>query len=98
MAIAMKAGEIEGMGNYTQFMAAIDGPQRVARYINRDRVSQHAQSTFGVNVDLLTTPEEKKKFDDDEQAAIQQAAMAEMAAKAAPQIAQAALEPQAAAA
>jgi len=98
MAIAMKAGEIEGMGNYTQFMAAIDGPQRVPRYINRDRVSRHAQSTFGVNVDLLTTEAEKKKFDDDEQAAIHKAAMAEMAAKAALQIAQAALEPAPAAA
>lgn len=98
MAIAMKAKEIEAMGNYTQFMAAFDGPQRVPRYINRDRVSAHASATFGVDVDLLTTPDEKQKFDQDEQAAIERAAMAEMAAKAAPQIAEAALDPQAAAA
>lgn len=98
MAIAMKAGEIEAMGNYTQFMAAIDGPQRVPRYINRDRVSDHAQATFGVNVDMLTTPDEKAKFDEDEKAAMQQAALAEMANKAAPQIAEAALGPQAVAA
>lgn len=99
MAIAMKANEIEAMGNYTQFMAAIDGPQNVARYINRDRVSEHARSTFGVNVDLLTTQDEKDKFDEDRKAEIAAAQMAEMATKAAPQLAQAALaEPQAAAA
>lgn len=96
MAAALKADQMAAGANYYQLVSSIMGPDRANEKISVDRYLDHARQTMLVPADLATTPEEEqaaREANEQRQAA---AVMAEAAVKAAPVVAGAALETEAA--
>lgn len=98
MAAALKADELQASVNYYRLVAETVGPERVNEYISVDRYLDRTRQGLLVPIDVVTTDEEKAAAQQEN--AQRQAAMvaAQAAVKAAPQLVQAATQPDAQAA
>lgn len=98
MAAALKADELQASVNYYRLVAETVGPERVNEYISIDRYLDRTRAGLLVPPDIPTTEEEQKQAAAEN--AARQAAMvaAEAAVKAAPNLVDAAAQPEAMAA
>lgn len=88
MAAALKADELRAMTNYYELAAAVAGPENVGRYIHMDRFLDRSREIMLISNDIVPTPAEQEQAA--QAAAAQQTATvaANMATRAAPQLAQ----------
>lgn len=89
MAAALKADELQASVNYYQIVAATVGPDRVNEKISIDRYLDRTRAGLLVPSDIVTTEDEEKQAINDNAEARAKALAAEMASKAAPNLANA---------
>jgi hypothetical protein len=98
MAAALKADQLKAGVNYYQIVAATVGPDRVNEYISVDRYLDRTRAGLLVPTDIVTTPEEQNAAADANAQRQAAAVAAEAAVKAAPNLVDAATQPEAQAA
>ena len=98
MAAALKADELRAMMSYYELAIAVAGPQRASLYVHHDRMMDRAREIMIVNNEIVPTPDERKKAEQDIANQEAAAVAAEMATRAAPQLAQGLMAPEAEAA
>lgn len=92
MAAAMKADQLQAATNYYEIALAIAGPERVDEFAHKGRLLEHARTALLVPPDVVPTDDEVKQAIDERQKQQLAAMAAEMATKAAPQLAQGAMQ------
>ncbi|MCF6120532.1 portal protein [Mesorhizobium muleiense] len=98
MAAALKADELQAAVNYYRLVAETVGPQRVNEYISVDRYLDRTRNGLLVPIDIVTTPDEQKAAVEANAQREAEAIAAQAAIKAAPQLVDAATQPEAQAA
>jgi hypothetical protein len=98
MAAALKADQLKASVNYYQIVAATVGQDRVNEYISVDRYLDRTRAGLLVPTDIVTTPAEQKAAQDANAQRQAAAVAAEAAVKAAPNLVDAASQPEAQAA
>jgi hypothetical protein len=96
MAAALKADELQASVNYYQVVAATVGPDRINEKINIDRYLDRTRAGLLVPSDIATTAAEEEQAKADNAKIAAQRLAATMAEKAAPNLANAALQQEAA--
>lgn len=96
MAAALKADELRAMINYYELAATVAGPENIGKYVSIDRMLDRSREIMLVSNEVVPTPEEQKQAAVAAQEAQANAMMAEMATRAAPQLAQGLVQEQAA--
>lgn len=94
MAAALKADELRAMMSYYELAIAVAGPQRVSLYVQHDRMLERAREIMLVSNEIAPTPDERKKAEADIAQQEMAAVAAEMATRAAPQLAQGMMSPE----
>ena len=98
MAAALKADELQASVNYYRLVAETVGTERVNEYISIDRYLDRTRAGLLVPPDIPTTDDEKKQAVADNAARQATQLAAEAAVKAAPNLVDAATQPEAMAA
>ncbi|CDX54563.1 conserved hypothetical protein [Mesorhizobium plurifarium] len=94
MMAALKNDQLAASVKYYQVVAATVGPQRVNEFIAIDRYLDRTRNGLLVPVDIVPTPEEKKAAQDENARQQALAVAAEAAVKAAPNLVDAATQPE----
>ena len=98
MMAALKADQLKASVNYYQLVAATVGPDRVNEYIAVDRYLDRTRNSLLVPQDITTTPQERAAAAQENTQRQAMAVAAQAAVKAAPNLVDAAAQPEAKAA
>lgn len=94
MAAALKADELQATVNYYRLAVETVGPERVNEYISVDRYLDRARQGLLVPIDVVTTVDEKVEAQKQNAQQQAMAIAAQAAVKAAPQLVDAATQPE----